>query len=424
MNQAFIVYSMLMIIISLVYDTFIVKYVTPIRRKCRLALGIYFAFNLLQYGGEWYLSTFCSYEIYDRYTGRLVMACLLMLFVWGRYFWNEKDLFYEYGKMCLYYLSANMTNSLCCLIGSLFAPGAWNRQLVQEWSDFPAVLVFTMAGALGVGMVYIMKHWGILERAPKALMRVVGILLTIVGSSSFFMQEFGTLLLYAGRIKYAMVIYVSIPMLFVFICLLFYYIYLLCDANYRIKMDLKQQYSYYAILSDIQLRVRALRHDLVNHQAVLTSMNKVDNEKAAYYVEKLMQEIEEVREREATSGNAMDMLVAYSVSEFERTGVALQVSVRSDENTGASQEVENYYILSSVLEYLKDVVRDGNGQKTVSAEKAVNVEMDGKTRNVRVRCVMSGDGRRRGRMRKRLWGEDMYLRRYVRTKGWNIWVEK
>lgn len=411
-NGVFLIYSTIIFVVAVLMDTYIVQYVNPIKRYYKTAVILYFLINLIQYMGEWALASFCSFEVYDRWVGRLIMGCLVALLSWCWYFLEGNNFFCMYGKLCLYYVVANMFNTLVCQVGVGIIPGAKNLVDISGWGDYGIVVLHIVASFVGVMVVHGLKGIGILEKLPNPFLGIVGLVITVLGGLSFFVKEYGTIQLYKGKKIYMMLMYVNIPTIIVFFLLLSYFIYVVKRANYLMEEEICQQYRYYSILSDLQMRMHALRHDLVNHKIILNSLQKIDEDKKENYESHLLQEIGELRVQRYVDAHAVNLLLCFCAAEFKRQGIAVEIQI-SDRDI--KQEIKYFYVLSSVMEYVSDSYfrsTKSDEEKWGKGRKRLVVEFttEGAEKVIYFRC----QGGNNNKKNMRQWS---FLKLFVMEKG-------
>jgi len=166
---------------------------------------------------------------------------------------------------------------------------------IKEWKDFPVILFW---GAINLFCFFIFrkihpKKW--IYKIPKWILYSY-LVIDYLSGSAYAIYYFGSEKVFNK--KYVLQVFVISTYLLSFFllgCLIFDSI---RQKRYIIRLKNKElliQYENYNLLMEQQKRLQGLRHDLVNHQMVITSLEKIDIPEAVRYRSRLKNQIENLR---------------------------------------------------------------------------------------------------------------------------------
>ena len=112
-------------------------------------------------------------------------------------------------------------------------------------------------------------------------------------------------------------------------------------------------------MADLNNRLRAQRHDFLNHLQVVSGLIEMgEYEEASRYIEKVYGKITAVGRVLKTANPAVNALLQVKLGACEKAGIAVELAIRSDWQDLAMEGWEMCKVLSNLIDNAMDAMRD------------------------------------------------------------------
>ena len=137
-------------------------------------------------------------------------------------------------------------------------------------------------------------------------------------------------------------------------------------ATRRLNRQLEGMTDTIESLDSLNIRLRAQRHDFLNHLQVVYSLTEMgDYAEANAYIEKVYGQITSLGRALKTAIPAVNALLQVKLAACEREGIRVDTEIRSDWEGLPMEAWEMCKVLGNLIDNAMDAVRDAGGERRI-----------------------------------------------------------